>query len=103
MPSDLIRGWSPVRVKKTRQTENPQPYPILSKRIRLQRIFGILYDRFVSRSAGRDRGFASVAVAPTHGIWLAMAACKHDGVQLRGALSWRKYTSTFMPTASGPG
>jgi hypothetical protein len=27
MPSDLIRGWSPVRVKKTRQIENPEPYP----------------------------------------------------------------------------
>ncbi|SHN87272.1 hypothetical protein SAMN05444170_7098 [Bradyrhizobium erythrophlei] len=24
MPSDLIRGWVPVRVKKTRQTENLQ-------------------------------------------------------------------------------
>jgi hypothetical protein len=40
---------------------------------------------------------------PAIGILLAMAACKHDGAQLRGALSWRKYTSTFMPTASGPG
>jgi len=25
MPSDLIRGWRPVRVKKTRQTKNPEP------------------------------------------------------------------------------
>ena len=25
MPSDLIRGWRPVRVKKTRQNKNPEP------------------------------------------------------------------------------
>ncbi len=25
MPSDLIRGWIPVRVKKTRQNKNPEP------------------------------------------------------------------------------
>jgi hypothetical protein len=25
MPSDLIRGWTPVRVKKTRQNKNPDP------------------------------------------------------------------------------
>src|SRR5437667_8345837 len=25
MPSDLIRGWTPVRVKKTRQNRNPEP------------------------------------------------------------------------------
>jgi Na+/melibiose symporter-like transporter len=25
MPSDLIRGWRPVRVKKTRQTKNLEP------------------------------------------------------------------------------
>jgi hypothetical protein len=24
MPSDLIRGWMPVRVKKTRQNKNPE-------------------------------------------------------------------------------
>jgi hypothetical protein len=25
MPSDLIREWRPVRVKKTRQNKNPEP------------------------------------------------------------------------------
>ena len=25
MPSDLIRGWKPVRVRKTRQIKNPEP------------------------------------------------------------------------------
>src|SRR5258708_5155366 len=25
MPSDLIRGWKPVRVKQTRQNNNPEP------------------------------------------------------------------------------
>jgi hypothetical protein len=25
MPSDVIRGWKPVRVKKTRQTKNLEP------------------------------------------------------------------------------
>jgi hypothetical protein len=25
MPSDLIRGWKPVRVKKTRQIKNLEP------------------------------------------------------------------------------
>jgi hypothetical protein len=25
MPSDLIRGWRPVRVKKTRQIKNLEP------------------------------------------------------------------------------
>jgi hypothetical protein len=25
MPSDLIREWRPVRVKKTRQIKNPEP------------------------------------------------------------------------------
>jgi hypothetical protein len=25
MPSDLIRGWTLVRVKKTRQIKNPDP------------------------------------------------------------------------------
>ena len=25
MPSDLIRGWRPVRVKKTRQNKNLEP------------------------------------------------------------------------------
>src|SRR4051812_40740412 len=27
MPSDLIRGWIPVRVKKTRQNKNLEPRP----------------------------------------------------------------------------
>ena len=25
MPSGLIRGWRPIRVKKTRQIKNPEP------------------------------------------------------------------------------
>jgi hypothetical protein len=47
--------------------------------------------------------FGALSFWPANGKSLAMAACKHDGAQLREALSWRKYTSTFMPTASGPG
>jgi hypothetical protein len=47
--------------------------------------------------------FGALSFWPANGILLAMAACKHDGAQLREGLSWRKYTSTFMPTASGPG
>src|SRR5450631_1619536 len=80
--------------------------------------FGILHDHFVSEalaaiavslsSLSRPNQpiqgiFGSLPVWPANGILLAMAACKHDAVQLREALSWRKYTSTFMPTASGPG
>ena len=46
--------------------------------------------------------FGARSFWPANGILLAKAACKHGGAQLREALSWRKYTSTFMPTASEP-
>jgi hypothetical protein len=35
MPSDLIRGWIPVRAKKTRQTKDKSPVLIQSEPIRL--------------------------------------------------------------------
>ena len=35
MPSDLIRGWNPVRVKKTRQNKNQSPVLMQSEPIRL--------------------------------------------------------------------
>ncbi|HXQ07056.1 MAG TPA: hypothetical protein VN831_20185, partial [Bradyrhizobium sp.] len=47
--------------------------------------------------------FVALPFWPANGILSAIAACKHDVTQLREAPSWRKYTSTFMPTASGPG
>jgi hypothetical protein len=42
MPSDLIRGWVPVRVKKTRQNKNflPENTPEISPEASLQGRFG---------------------------------------------------------------
>src|SRR4051794_16621373 len=74
MPSDLIRGWVPVRVKKTRQNKN--------RNTALLRTFFLLIGLVARSNVGEDfmeRGLKSAeAYRATASLCRQQAACDPD-------------------------
>src|SRR6266404_8057227 len=93
MPSDVIRGWRPVRVKKTRQIEIESHVPIPSERGSRQGI----------KKAPRARGFclalemsvgAAASIAPNGAVRTPATGPHHD--------DWRRHDDRTWTNHTGP-